>query len=240
MNPEEIKEILTGKKIYKSTIEAFIQAKREIKAILNNTQAFDFKYANLVDTQNEVNRVLENKGLDLIEMRHVEIEHFSRDYTNNRGQEKTKYVSIGTATFIIGSIWDNERLTWQVPADFSNDKSEHDAVYSANSISYRYFLVRAFAIPTLDEDKARQNDSVDNLGTLNNKKILKDDNGNIIWQPTLSQINFFNLLIKDKLIKEQFKIEMNDAGFTNHKDYIIYKGAKWFSDWLGKNSKNNN
>lgn len=223
-------------KLFKSTIEAFISAKREIKAIKNDTKAFDFKYANLVSVQNEVNRVLENKGLDLIEMKHQELEHFSRDYINSRNQEKTKYISIGKATYTIGSIWDNEKLVWEVPANFANDKSEYDAVYSANSISYRYFLLRAFAIPTLDEDKARDADIKDKEGKPTNQYILKDENDNNIWTPTQSQMNLFSLIInKNKLIKEQFKIEMNLAGFNNHKEYITYKGANWFRTWLGEN-----
>ncbi|KAK2574674.1 hypothetical protein KPH14_012952 [Odynerus spinipes] len=72
--------MIENKKEFKSTIEAFIQAKREIKSIVNNKEAFNFKFANLVVVQEEVNRVLENKGLDMISMEHIETEHFPRIY----------------------------------------------------------------------------------------------------------------------------------------------------------------
>lgn len=152
---------------YKSTVEAMIAAKSEITTIVNNADANGYKFANLVSTQNEVNRVLEGKGLNVIEMSHYEESNYERqqevdvyEWVNKSKTKvgtkvRTTFISKGYMIFTIQSLWDTRTLVYRIPAVFENGKPQ-DATYGANSIAYRYFLVRAFGIPTMDEDEYRK------------------------------------------------------------------------------------
>lgn len=206
-----------NKKEYKSTIHAFITAKQEIEVLVNNAEAFNFKFADLPSVQAEVNRVLKDKGLDLISMIHKEYSNEPRIYKSwdkikKEWKDTTAFVSKGTALFKIGSIWDNELLDWEVPADFENGKP-HDATYGANSISYRYFYLRAFGIPTMDENDARLKDKVEQENNKlavekNKKEVIQENNIDILKSELIKQIQ--EKLKIDTTYKEQVKAKIID------------------------------
>lgn len=236
-----------NKKEYKSTIHAFITAKQEIEVLVNNAEAFNFKFADLPSVQAEVNRVLKDKGLDLISMIHKEYSNEPRIYKSwdkikKEWKDTTAFVSKGTALFKIGSIWDNELLDWEVPADFENGKP-HDATYGANSISYRYFYLRAFGIPTMDENDARLKDKIEQE---NNKLAVKKSLSNpdsVLTQfasdSILEQKGTINIsgsrsiqktetqeLIKNQIIKDiQEKLKIDNEYKQRVKSLIIDKNG---------------
>lgn len=219
-----------NKKEYKSTIHAFITAKQEIEVLVNNAEAFNFKFADLPSVQAEVNRVLKDKGLDLISMIHKEYSNEPRIYKSwdkikKEWKDTTAFVSKGTALFKIGSIWDNELLDWEVPADFENGKP-HDATYGANSISYRYFYLRAFGIPTMDENDARLKDKIEQE---NNKLAVKKSLSNpdsVLTQ--FASDNRLNPTENTKAISEvkEIKQENNNDLKVNLIKNIIEKSKK--------------
>jgi len=214
-------------KIYKSTKEAFILAKNEINAIKNDTAAFGFKYADLVAVQKEVNRVIKEKGLQIGSVKHIENSNlFDQKAMNGKGG----YVSQGIITMEIISIWDNEKIEFSNGATFAN-KTAHDATYSANSIGYRYLLLRAFGIPTLDENKFREEEI-----KLNSKKendLVNKTNQQNLEELSLKQ-EMKSLLTEAKIlrdlnpkIEDLWKTFMNENG--NKKENITIEMLK---GWL--------
>lgn len=214
----EIKKEAISKEIkYNSTIHAFIKAKEEIQAIKNNAQAFNFKFADLVATQDEVNRVLNLKGLNMISMNHTEISNERKiSIVNNR--ERETYISKGSAQFIIGSIWDNVTLSFEIPAVFENGKP-HDATYGANSIAYRYFLLRAFGIPTMDENDARLKDK-----ELKEKELKKETKTDQVQKNNSTEFDKLYLQIIHFIKEEngaEYKKLLSDAEINSLKNKSI-------------------
>lgn len=222
-----------NKKEYKSTIHAFITAKQEIEVIINNAEAFKFKYADLVAVQKEVNRVIKGKGLDIVGTEHIE-------YENKYNEKLNNYFSKGIFKIEIGSIWDNERLTFTGAADFSN-KTPHDAGHSSNSIGYRYALLRAFGIPTMDENDARLKDKIEQEKAQVKKSLSNPDS--VLTQfasdSILEQKGTINIsgsrsiqktetqeLIKNQIIKDiQEKLKIDNKYKQRVKSLIIDKNG---------------
>lgn len=213
---------------FKSTIHAFIQAKLEIQTLNNNTATAKFKYSNLELVLAEIKRVIKDKGLTIISYQHIENNNVESIRINSKNSEYTTHTSFGTGKFKIGSIWDNEILEWEIPAVYESSSSTHDATYSANSICYRYFWLRAFDIPTTDEDKSRK--QTDKILEIKEDK-LQDDKGNNIWEPSLKQLNLFRVLFsKNELLKNNTTNEMKEMELNSVKEFLIIKGKEYLNN----------
>lgn len=140
----------------KKTLSLFIEAKNQVMGIMNNAKAFNFKYADIVAVQLEINRVIKDKNLQIINNKHLELSNDTYLAKNKMG-EKQMFISRGSYSFEIASIYDNEKLYFESPAVWQAEKPA-DATYGASTSGFRYVLTRAFGIPTLDENDARLKD----------------------------------------------------------------------------------